>query len=80
MPRPTIEEIAGSIRENLPEARERVKDAARDLYDRSRVAGIEMRRKIRRAERLGRDNAFLMALGALGIGVLVGYLFGKNRD
>lgn len=80
MPRPTIEEIASSVRENLPEARERVRVAARDLYDRGRIAGIEVKRRVRRAERLGRDNAFLMAAAALGIGVLVGWLLGRDRE
>ena len=80
MPRPTVDEIAGSIREGFPEARERVREAARDLADRGRIAGLQIRRRVRRAERLGRDNAFVMALVALGVGALVGWLLGRNRD
>ncbi len=71
---------APALEISLPEARERVKETARDLYDRSRVAGIELRRRMRRAERLGRDNAFLMALAALGIGILVGWAIGRDRE
>lgn len=80
MPRPSIDDIAGSIRDSIPQARERVRDAARDLADRGRIAGLQIRRRVRHAERIGRDNAFLMAVAALGIGILVGWALGRDRD
>jgi hypothetical protein len=80
MPRPTLDEIADSIRERAPEVRERVRDAARDIADRGRITGLEIRRRARRAERLGRENAFVMALAALGIGILVGWALTRDKD
>jgi len=76
----TLDEIAGSIRETLPEARDRARDVARELADRGRIAGLEIRRRARRAQRLGRENAYVMALGALALGLLFGWLVGSRRD
>lgn len=79
MPR-SFDDIAGTIRETIPEARDRAREAARDLADRGRIAGLSIRRRLRRAERAGRDNAYVMAIAALGIGLLVGWLIGRERD
>ncbi len=68
------------IRDEIPELRERAREAASDLADRGRIAGLQIRRRIRRAEHLGRENAFVMALAALGVGLLVGWLLGRERD
>jgi len=53
---------------------------ARELADRGRIAGLEIRRRARRAQRLGRENAYVMALGALALGLLFGWLVGSRRD
>ncbi len=80
MPRPPLEDIAGSIRDSLPEIRERARETARELADRGRLAGFQIRRRLRRAERLGRENAYVMAFAAFGLGLLVGWLVGRERE
>lgn len=89
------QEISGSIREGAAEVRDRVQDAAESLADKVEEAidqagdqGKRVAKKLKKelarrwqvVDRTGRDNAFVMAIGALAVGVLVGYLIGRDRD
>ncbi len=90
-----VQEISGSIRDGAADVKERVHDVAESLADKVEEAidqaGVEGKRvakKLKRelskrwqvVDRTGRDNAFVMAIGALAVGVLVGYLIGRDRD
>lgn len=89
-----LEEIAGSIREGACGTGEKVKEAVseaagriEEALDHVKFEGRYLGRRVREelasrwktVDRVGRENAFLMALGALGVGVLVGYLLGRDR-
>lgn len=39
----------------------------------------ELSKRWRQVDRVGRENAFLMAAGALAVGVLVGWLISRDR-
>jgi ElaB/YqjD/DUF883 family membrane-anchored ribosome-binding protein len=89
MGRSPAEELLGSVREGLSGASSKAQDAAEavakrveDVLDDAGVAGKRIRKELARrwktVDRVGRDNAFVMALGALGIGILVGYLLGRE--
>jgi ElaB/YqjD/DUF883 family membrane-anchored ribosome-binding protein len=84
-------DILGTVREGLSEVGTRGRDAAEAIADRvedaleqaearGRRARKELQRRWRTVDRVGRENAFLMAIGALGIGLLVGWLLGRERD
>lgn len=90
-----VQEISGSIRDGAADVKERVQDAAEvladkveDAIDQAGVEGKRVAKKLKRelakrwqvVDRTGRDNAFVMAIGALAVGVLVGYLIGRDRD
>jgi ElaB/YqjD/DUF883 family membrane-anchored ribosome-binding protein len=83
-------DILGSVREGLSEAgtrghdvaeviADRVEEALENAESRGRKVRRELERRWRTVDRAGRDNAFLMALGALGLGLLVGWLVGRER-
>ena len=65
--------VAGKIEDSLEDA----KYEGRHL---KRKVQAELVRRWKTVDRAGRDNAFLMALGALGVGIAVGYLLGRNRE
>jgi ElaB/YqjD/DUF883 family membrane-anchored ribosome-binding protein len=84
-------DILGTVREGLQEAGTRGRDAAEAIADRvedalegaqrqGRVVRKELQRHWKTVDRAGRENAFLMAVAALGIGLLVGWLLGRERD
>jgi len=84
-------EILGSMREGLKDAgtrgqkaaeavAEQVEDALEDAGREGRRIRRELARRWRTVDRVGRDNAFVMAVGALGLGILVGWLLGRDRD
>lgn len=71
---------AGGRGEVLAEAiADRVEDALEAAQDRGRKVRKELERRWKTVDRAGRENAFLMAVGALGIGLLVGWLIGRER-
>ena len=89
------QEISGSIRDGAADVKERVQDAAESLADKVEEVldqasdeGKRVAKRVRKelakrwqvVDRTGRDNAFVMAIGALAVGVLVGYLIGRDRD
>ena len=89
MGRSQAEELLGSVREGLSGASSKAQDAAdavarrvEDVLDDAGATGRRIRKELARrwkaVDRVGRDNAFVMALGALGIGILVGYLLGRE--
>ena len=71
---------AGGRGEELAEAlADRVEDALTQAEVRGRRLRKQMERHVKTVDRAGRDNAFLMALGALGVGLAVGWLIGRER-
>lgn len=83
-------DILGSIRGGLKDAGERggeladviadrVEEALESAEARGRRVRKDLERRFRQVDRVGRENAFLMALGALGVGLLVGWLIGRDR-
>ncbi len=87
---PMERDILGSVREGLKTAggrgeelaealADRVEDALAEAESRGRRLRKQMERHVKTVDRAGRENAFLMALGALGVGVLVGWLIGRER-
>jgi ElaB/YqjD/DUF883 family membrane-anchored ribosome-binding protein len=94
MPKVDVEQIVGSIRESAASVRERSQDAVEDVADKIEDAlekagteGRKLRREVKeelarrwkQVDRVGRDNAFLMAAGALAVGVLIGWLVTRDR-
>ena len=91
MGRSPVDEIVGSVREGLSGVGERGQEIAADVaervedaLDRAGREGRKIRRELERrwqvVDKAGRENAFVMALGALAVGVLVGYLLGRDGD
>ncbi len=83
-------DILGSVREGLKGAggrgeelaealADRVEDALEEAEARGRRLRKQVERHVRTVDRFGRENAFLVALGALGIGLAVGWLLGRER-
>jgi ElaB/YqjD/DUF883 family membrane-anchored ribosome-binding protein len=94
MPKVDVEQIVGSIRESAASVRERSQDAVEDVADKIEDAlekagteGRKLRREVKeelsrrwkQVDRVGRDNAFLMATGALAVGILIGWLVTRDR-
>jgi ElaB/YqjD/DUF883 family membrane-anchored ribosome-binding protein len=94
MPKVDVDRIVGSIRESATGVREKsldaVEDAADKIEDALEKAGTEGRklqrevkeelaRRWKQVDRVGRENAFLMAAGALAVGALIGWLIARDR-
>lgn len=94
MPQVDVEKIVGSIRESAAGVRERSQDAVDEVADKIEDAlekagteGRRLRREVKeelarrwkQVDRVGRDNAFLMAAGALAVGALIGWLIARDR-
>lgn len=94
MPQVDVDRIVGSIREGAGTVREKTQDAVEDVADKiedalekagtegrriRREVKEELARRWRQVDRVGRENAFLMAAGALAVGVLVGWLISRDR-
>lgn len=94
MPQVDVERIVGSIRESAEGVREKTQDAVEDVADKIEDAlekagaeGRRLRREVKdelvrrwkQVDRVGRENAFIMAAGALAVGVLVGWLISRDR-
>jgi ElaB/YqjD/DUF883 family membrane-anchored ribosome-binding protein len=84
-------DILGTMREGLHETgtrgqkaaeaiAERVEDVLEDAGREGRRIRRELSRRWKAVDRAGRDNAFVMALGALGVGILIGWLVARDRD
>ena len=91
MARSRVDDILGSMREGLSDAGERGQNLAKDVagrvedvLDDAGIPGKRVRKELARrwktVDRVGRDNAFVMAVAALGIGVVVGYLLSRDDD
>ena len=89
-----VDRIVGSIRESAAVVREKTDDAVEDVADKiedalekagaegrklQRQVKEELARRWRQVDRVGRENAFLMAAGALAVGVLVDWLVSRDR-
>lgn len=89
-----VDRIVGSIRESAAVVREKTDDAVEDVADKiedalekagaegrklQRQVKEELARRWRQVDRVGRENAFLMAAGALAVGVLIGWLVTRDR-
>jgi ElaB/YqjD/DUF883 family membrane-anchored ribosome-binding protein len=81
----------GSVRDGLAGVSEKGQDIAEDVAERvedaleragkeGRKVKKELARRWQVVDKAGRENAFAMALGALGVGILVGYLLGRTDD
>jgi len=94
MPKVDVERIVGSIRESAADARDKAQDAVEDVADKiedalekagtegrklQREVKEELARRWKQVDRVGRDNAFVMAAGALAVGVLIGWLVSRDR-
>ena len=94
MPQVDVDRIVGSIRESASNVREKSQDAVEDVADKiedalekagtegrklQRQVKEELSRRWRQVDRVGRENAFLMAAGALAVGVLIGWLVTRDR-
>jgi hypothetical protein len=55
-----------------------------DVLDEAGVQGKRIRKELahrwKAVDRVGRENAFVMAITALGIGIVVGYLLSRDDD
>ena len=95
MPQVDVDKIVGSIRESAANVREKSADAVEDVADKiedalekagtegrklQRQVKEELARRWKEVDRVGRENAFLMAAGALAVGVLIGWLVTRDRD
>ena len=94
MPQVDVDRIVGSIRDSAANVREKTQDAVEDVADKiedalekagtegrklQREVKEELARRWRQVDRVGRENAFLMAAGALAVGVLIGWLVTRDR-
>ncbi len=94
MPQVDVDRIVGSIRESTAGVREKTQDAVEDVADKiedalekagtegrrlQRQVKEELARRWKQVDRVGRENAFLMAAGALAVGVLIGWLVTRDR-
>lgn len=59
---------------------EKVEDALEDAGREGRRIRRELSRRWKTVDRVGRDNAFVLAVGALGLGILIGWLVARDRD
>ncbi len=72
---------AGGRGQDLAESiADRVEDALEGAQRQGRLVRRELERRWKSVDRAGRENAFLMALAALAVGLFVGWLIGRERD
>ena len=94
MPKVDVDRIVGTIRESAADVRVKTEDAVEDVADKiedalekagtegrklQRQVKEELSRRWRQVDRVGRENAFLMAAGALAVGALIGWLVARDR-
>jgi len=87
MARSRMDEILGTVKDvgdRSQEIASQVAARVEDVLDEAGVQGKRIRRELSRrwkqVDRAGRENAFVMAFGALAIGVLIGYLVARDDD
>ncbi len=77
-------ETGGRVQEAVAAVAEKIEDALEDAkyegYHLKKKVQEELVRRWKSVDRVGRENAFLMALGALAAGVAIGYLLRRGRD
>jgi hypothetical protein len=75
-----VRSTEGRSRDLAEAIADRVEDALEGAQRQGRFVRRELERRWRPVDRAGRENAFLMAVAALGVGLLVGWLIGRERD
>lgn len=90
-----IDQGIGAIKDGASAAKDRMKSTVDGIADQVQEAigkaGPEARRlgekvsaelsqRYKAADRVGRENPFLMAVGALGVGLVIGYLLSRDDD
>jgi hypothetical protein len=87
MARSPMDDILGKVRDAGDRSQEIASAVAarvEDVLDEAGVQGKRVRKELARrwkqVDRAGRDNAFVMAFGALAVGVLIGYLVARDDD
>ncbi len=87
MARSRMDEILGTVKgagDRGQEIASQVAARVEDVLDEAGVQGRRVRRelsrRLKKVDRVGRDNAFVMAFGALAVGVLIGYLVARDDD
>ena len=84
----TVREVASAATERMKSAVDGIADQVQDAIGKAgpearrlgEKVSAELSRRYKAVDRAGRENAFLMALGALGIGVAIGYLLSRDDD
>jgi ElaB/YqjD/DUF883 family membrane-anchored ribosome-binding protein len=87
MARSRMDDILGTVRDAGDRSQEIASQVAarvEDVLDEAGAQGKRVRKELARrwkhVDRIGRDNAFVMAFGALAVGVLIGYLVARDDD
>ena len=87
MARSRMDDIRGPVRDAGDRGQEITSQVAarvEDVLDEAGAQGKRVRKELARrwkhVDRIGRDNAFVMAFGALAVGVLIGYLVARDDD
>ncbi len=87
MARSRMDEILGTVKgagDRGQEIASQVAARVEDVLDEAGIQGRRVRRelsrRLKKVDRVGRDNAFVMAFGALAVGVLIGYLVARDDD
>jgi hypothetical protein len=79
-----MEDILGTVGDRGQEIASQVVSRVEDALDEAGVQGRRIRKELTRrwkqVDRVGRDNAFVMAFGALAVGILIGYLVARDDD
>ncbi len=87
MARSRMDDILGTVKvagDRSQEIAAQVAARVEDVLDEAGAQGKRVRKELTRrwkqVDRVGRDNAFVMAFGALAVGVLIGYLVARDDD
>ena len=87
MARSRMDDVLGTVKgagERGQEIAAQVAARVEDVLDEAGIQGKRVRRELSRrfkqVDRVGRDNAFVMAFGALAVGILIGYLVARDDD
>lgn len=91
----SVDELKDSLREGVADTSSKVRGAVVDMAEKiedvledAKYEGRHMKKKVqaelvkrwKQVDETGRENAFVMAVGALGVGILIGYLIARDRD
>ena len=71
-PQDVVEDVADKIEDALEKAGTEGRKLQREVKE-------ELSRRWKQVDRVGRENAFVMAAGALAVGVLIGWLVARDR-